>query len=75
MTGVQTCALPILTPKLFKIREEFEVTHLKILYTRRGSKYNGIRMHGNSYIHSLKGIDLMKPESKNPFVCALLYNQ
>lgn len=38
------------------------MTHLKILYTRRSSKYNGLRMHGNNYIHSLKGIDLMKPE-------------
>ena len=47
---------PTVTPKLFKYREQFQQSQLKIIYTKRVARYSGLRMSGNSYIHSLKGI-------------------
>ncbi len=47
---------PTVTPKLFKYRDEFEETSLKILYTKRSYRHSGMRMPGNGYIHSLRGL-------------------
>ncbi len=50
---------PSVTPKLFKYRDDYEENQLKILYTKRiYNRYSGLRIPGNNYIQSFKGIDL-----------------
>lgn len=53
---------PTVTPRLFKYREEESDKELKIIYTKRLSRYSNLRMSGNSYIHALKGIEMLRQD-------------
>ncbi len=53
---------PTVTPKLFNIGEN-DFSNYKILYTRR-NRYQSIKIPGGNYLHSLQGVESLKPKAR-----------
>lgn len=54
---------PTVTPKIFNIGDT-TLSNYKVLYTRR-NRYQSIKLPTNTYLHSLQGMDNLKPKARN----------